>query len=664
MQSSFQTPLMSRKTKLAIFAAVLLCALGVWFAVTKEQVAPPSSPASLALLGASPHTIDITPPVDDVAERAALAPAAEPALVTEVPTVLPLIVRGRVLDLDRQPVANLAIGRFDRMERSDVRSAADGTFEIKLDIGGSGLEAQGPGWATVWADRHDSEPPADVVTILVAPAGRVAGSVIDHVGRPVPNALVATKVGGELLRTFYDVLAPDPHEFEYSVRSDERGRFDLGEIPLVRGSISAVRGERKSLAIELPTRARDDLELRVDGIDGRDVVVHGRVVDANGSPASGAFVGLAGMLTSSKADGSFELSIFTGSLAADRQFDLVAVRGGALPGRISIGAREAIERAEGRAFELVLGGAPLEISGRVVDSDGNAVAGANVTIEKEERLGRVTGQENDPLGWLRDKSVEEVLREPSDAERLSTAGLHFAGPLVTAHDGSFTIRGLQDRAYEVWAQSRALMSRRRVPQVRAGTRDLLVELDTRAPTRRVRGRVVDRAGAPLAEVRVSVAVDQSGRFGFVTPEIRTGADGVFEFESIRGDVDEIAARLDSREAVFEPRPDDPLDDVTITLGRWCAIQVVSSANPGFAKAFEIHDARSSRMRLYTSTSTVARTGGRGGRKASHRESLSDGRSDVFSVMEGDLTAVFFREDVEVARVPIVPAPKGLTIVRP
>jgi len=655
---------MSWKRKLAISAAVILCALGVWFAVSKEQVAPPSAPALLALPDTSAHTIDITPPVDDVAERAALAPAAEPTVDTEAPTVRPLIVRGRVLDLDRQPVANLAIGRFDRTERSDVRSAADGTFEITLDAAGSGLEAQGPGWATVWADRHDSEPPADVVTILVAPAGRLAGVVMDHVGRPVPNALVATKIGREMLRTLYDVLVPDPHEFEYSTRSDERGRFDLGEIPLVRGSISAVRAQRKSAAIEMPSRARDDLELRLEGSDGCDVVVRGRVVDANGAPASGAFVGLAGVRTNTKSDGAFELNIFTGKLAADGQFDLVAVRNGALPGRISIGAREAVERADGRTFELVLGGAPLEISGRVVDSDGKPVVGVHVCVEREEQLGRVPESADDPFGWRRDKSVEGVLRDPSEAERLSALGLHSAGPLVTAQDGSFTIRGLQDRAYEVWAQSTERMSRRRVPDVRAGTRGLLIELDTRATTRRVRGRVVDAAGAPLSGVSVFVAVDQTGRLGFVTPEIRTGADGVFEFDRIRGKVDEITARLDSRESVIEPQPDDLLDEVTITLGRWCAIQIDTSASPGFASMLEIHDARSARMSLYTSTSTVARTGGRGMRRSSHRESLTDGLSDVFSVMEGDLTAVFFRNDVEVARIPIVFAPRGPTVLRP
>lgn len=664
MQSSSRTPSNSRKKILAIFAAVLVCALGVWFAVSKEHDAASSSPAPLPLLDAWPRPSEITPPVDDIAVRAALAPAAEPAPATEAPTVRPFVVRGRVLDLDRQPVANLAIGRFDRMERSDVRSAADGTFEINLTVGGSGLEAQGPGWATVWADRHDSEPRAELVTIVVAPAGRLAGVVVDQSGGPVPNALVATKVGDELLRTLHDVLAPDPHEFEYSTRTDERGRFDLGEIPLVRGSISAVRGERKSAEIELPSRARDDLELRLEGSLGLEVVVRGRVLDTNGAPAGGAFVGLAGVRTNTKDDGAFELSIFTGTLAADQQFDLVAVRGGALPGRISIGAREAVERVAGRAFELVLGGAPLEISGRVVDSDGKPVAGVNVWIEKEEQLGRVPESAGDPFGWHRDKSVEAVLREPSEAERLSPMGLPLAGSPVTADDGSFTIRGLQARAYEVWAHSRERMSRRRMPDVRAGTRGLLVELDTRGRTRRVRGRVVDRAGAPLAGVSVIVAVDQTGRFGFVTPEIRTGADGRFEIDAVRGSVDEITARLDSREAVIEPQPDDPLDDVTITLGRWYAIQIDTSANPGFASMLEIHDARSARMSLYTSTSTVARTGGRGVRRSSHRESLSDGLSDVFSVMEGDLTAVFFRDYVEVARIPIVFAPKGLTVIRP
>jgi hypothetical protein len=202
-----------------------------------------------------------------------------------------------------------------------------------------------------------------------------------------------------------------------------------------------------------------------------------------------------------------------------------------------------------------------------------------------------------------------------------------------------------------------------VQQVSAGTRDLRIELDTRAPTQRVRGRIVDIAGQAVADVRMSVTVSMSDRDRFTAPEVRTGADGTFDFVSIRGEVVEIVASLDPRQTIVEPKPGDVLDDLTITLGRMCAIQIDSTANPGSVTKFEVHDARSGPVRIYQSTSTVGKDGGDGGRSAQRRRSISAGLSDVFTVMEGDLTAVFFRGTEEVGRVPIVLASEGLTIVR-
>lgn len=654
---------------LAIVALALACVGGLWLAARRDGAEPVAAlPATRAAATPSPTSepariADVAP----LATRAAIAqPDPAPANVLPSSQAPARVVRGRVLDLDRRPVAGLEIGRFDRpSETFGVRSAGDGAFEIELTDTGSALEARGPGWATLWADRHDGAAAGAVVTILVAPSGRLGGVVVDRDGQPVAGARVAVGPDAGVLRALSDLLTPDPQRLEYAATSDEHGRFDLGDVPLAPGTIRATRGSEKSAAIATPAHARGDLELRIDGVAGREVVVRGRVVDARGEAVERAFVGLGGSFARTANDGGFELRVRTDAIDDERRNDLVAVGDGALPARIAIGARADVERADGRFFELALGGAPLAIRGRVVDSDGNPLDGVDVSVVEED-LGRPhDAPRPDPMRPSFDgRSVERVLR--GEADEVHVSGFRFSfGPPRSAENGSFELHGLQDKTYDVRASSRARMARRVVPDVAAGTHDLVIELDTRGPTQLVAGTVVDGAGRALADVDVSVTARVPGDSEtFGAPGRRTGPDGAFRFDPVRGTVTQVVARLGERETYFEPAPADALDDVRLVLRDLRAIQVDLTANPALATELEVHDARSRRARLYLGISAAARDGGFGGRSASFRRPIRDGRSDVLTVSEGDLTAVLFRGDAEVARVPIVLAREGLTVVRP
>lgn len=656
---------MQTKWKLAIAAALLLCGVGAWVGVEGEE----RRFADVAVVAGA--ELDSEPQQEPWSVDGAHEHGSRSAIVDAVQLPLAPVeaakprVHGRVLDLERCPVAGLAIGDTGTDRPSGVFSAADGSFEIEPSSVDMALEAHARGWATVWVERTDPSRLDRSVTIFVARAGRLSGIVLDADGRGAKDAWVTTSLRTESRRSLSDVLGADPYEYSYTARTDEHGRFDLGEVPLVDGTLTASHDERRSEAVDIPDGARDDLELR---LVGSVVVLRGRVVDPARDDAAGVHVVLDRFITRTESNGTFALSVTPSTLLEGRAFELVAARAGALPARIAIGTRDDVERAANRSFELVLGGAPLSIRGHVLDSDGRPIAGAEVSVE-EEQVGNFWFSMSPALD-RNGTSIEAIMRGTADQQdpwRLrgifEQIGSRPEG--FTDAEGAFTLRGLQDREYVVHAVSEGLMTRRRLATVAAGARELRIVLDTNSPVRRVAGHVVDAAGRALSGAHVRVVTwGASKDYGNSTRTIDTDADGSFSFESVRGVDVEVTATFQSHECSMTPGPQDRLDDLRIVVRRSHAIQIDVSDRPALATRFEVQDADSRRVELRMSRSIVRQGWGTGGGTSARTQSIADGRSDVVTVTGEGLTAVLFRDEVEVARIPIVLAEEGLTIVRP
>lgn len=652
--------LVDTKWKVSLAAAVIVCGIGGWFTVSGVEPVPARELGASPLIFAAEPSRDDSAKVEDALVRDARAPIAPtpvvvaPAIVAETRTFEPPL-RGRVLDFDRGPVAGLDVGAAKRTERSGVTSAADGTFEIARELAGKALEARGPGWATVWTDDHAPATPAVPITILVAPAGRLSGVVLDHDGRPVPNAAVSLSADDESRRPLSDVIAADSQRIEYAARSDEHGRFDLGEAPLVRGSIVARSERRTSKSIEVPIAARDDLEIRFDAAGEDTFVVRGHVRTASGSPAPYVRVAIHECATRTRASGDFEMRVGPRDLReTDASFDLVAVAPGTAIARRPLGTRAEIElRAAAESFEIVLGGEPKRITGRVVDSEGRPVPSAWVWVVDEEYAG----------GSVPD--VDEVHALEGDTlEKIARGGRHGMIP-PTRDDGAFTIDGLQDRAYRLRVTTTEPVAAIELAAVRAGTENLRVELDKSGPTQRVAGLVTDLRGRALADIHVTADIELDGLTDSLPSSVvRTDAKGAFELTGVRGRVVRVYANGADIGSYVEPKPGDPLDQIRIALPRTCPIQIDATSSPGLANRFEVRNVRDATVSLSTSATVAGRAVSLHSSTSSISRPIVDGLSDVVTVLEGELTAVLFRDEVEVARIPIVLAEDGLTILRP
>lgn len=231
------------------------------------------------------------------------------------------------------------------------------------------------------------------VEIVLEPAARISGRVIDSEDEPVARAQVFLRKDGS------------PQTPPGRTVTDPEGRFVLADLPtgsltlqaLARGFVGG-----GTLHLELgPGEQRDDLELVLE----RGATVVGTVTGPDGSPVSEVQVRL--------------------NWSEPRTFDLMAhgtTDGegryrieGVTPGHRSFLARSReypdavrdleVEPGENRLdFRLQPG---QSVEGRVVDLDGLPVAGARVTLQPLDTGGRVEQVESDAQGGFELTGVDD-----------------------------------------------------------------------------------------------------------------------------------------------------------------------------------------------------------------------------------------------------------------
>ncbi len=644
---------MGAKWKLAV-ALVLTASAASWLVVQSGEPASPSSLASSppAVAPDLAQAVDPMRSLESVPEQTARVPIAETNALAVEQVHSDSLLHGRVLDLERRPVAGLAIGPAKNLDATDTFSADDGTFEIHREYAGVALEARGDGWATVWVDRIPRVGMDRRVTILVARAGRLSGSVLDPLGKPITDASVDVDLNVSAQRNLADVIGADPHQIGYATVSDADGRFDLGEVPLVDGTIRASLDGRDAPTIPIPTQARDDLVIAFDPPAVDDIVVRGSVGSAPTVRTPGAYVRIGNATQRTAKDGTFALLVRPSDLRDVDPIELVALSENLLPTRVSFGSRGDLRhRAASETFDLVLGNDPLHIFGRIVDMAGDPLPTARVRLD-EEWFGTVTAQASGKPRRL-DQSVEAILRgEPN----LGADSYHYTD--------KFSIGGLQDRDYRLVATCIDPPAVRVIEHVHAGTEELVVVLDTGGPELRIAGHVVDRAGKPMADTEVNADLDLGAGTGTLrSRSVTTNSEGAFELTRLRGRVVQVFADLGSRRIGVDVKPGDALDDIRIVVPRERAIQVDITSKPGFATDFKVVNARGT-VSLSSSWTVAAETVSRSSERTAVRLPIHDGRSDVVTVDEDELTLVLLRDGLEVARIPIVFASEGITIVRP
>jgi protocatechuate 3,4-dioxygenase beta subunit len=360
---------------------------------------------------------------------------------------VPMTLRPSSIDLigDEKPVATGADGRF-RI------GGLPGERMVRLEVQKEGFAA-----ASIRGVRAPTEEP---VAVVLRPAARVRGTVVDGRGRPIPDA--------EISRSWRTMSFGSPGGLFRPVRTDERGEFEIDD--LSPGPI-AFEAEASGYRMSSPVT----VELAPgELLDGVEIVLHegtsvtGRVVGPDGLPVAEAQVSARiesgeGLSTGGRgfartaADGRFELDTLAPGVA------IVVAR--------KEGFAEATETLElgpgGASLELALGRGTV-VSGWVLDPDGAPAAGIDLRLGSRGRT-----SSNDP-------------RATSSA------------------DGSFVFRGVPEGEYRVRVMDGEL-SRWSVPDpIHVEGEAPVTGVEVRLPrTASLRGRLVGLEPSELrtAEVR-------------------------------------------------------------------------------------------------------------------------------------------------------------------
>jgi protocatechuate 3,4-dioxygenase beta subunit len=294
-------------------------------------------------------------------------------------------ITGVVVDGKDRPIAGAKVaavpGRMPRMlsrpeDRMEAVTGADGRFALADLSAGQSLQVQVS--AEGYAPRSLSavDVPSEPLRVVLAPGSRLAGRVVDEQGKAVAEAAVRTgKSGASMMFGGRSMLMG---EFAFT---DESGEFDFRNLEAGTLTVGAeaqgyLQAERSGIELAAGSEVTGiELVLR------KGAVVTGQVLGADGRPAAGAAVQLA------EGDGP-SLSMTQATADGDGQYRLEGVE----PGQRAFAAehkdfQRSVRDLEVRSGENRLdfrlgGGHP--VAGRVVDTAGQPIAGADVTLAQAD----------------------------------------------------------------------------------------------------------------------------------------------------------------------------------------------------------------------------------------------------------------------------------------
>lgn len=443
------------------------------------------------------------------------------------------IVEGRVSAADGGPVAGAVViprdatkgmpwyyGDLltDTSQPEVVRARTDesGGFRLALPTGRWALIVRCGGFVDEVVET--TVPSADAVAVSMPPAATMSGRIRGDDGKPLAGAVVILEPGADVPNPHLSVPAYDPTRLTGADRllrrhTDAAGAFTFPGIP--EGSYSLVvvlpaatsQGFREVRFGPLrPSGGPAELSLSAPISNA----LSGRIVDAGGEPYSDARVLITVLAERAEGadgpnsrqrwtqvegspDGTFRLDDLTSASYTLQVTVFSGMRKSTLPDGTPTNVSSRMQK---RAFhglrppraDLVLEMAELpRVHGRLVDDAGAPLAGWMVTTT--------------PL---------------TDPTALSSSG-------NTRPDGTFEIRDVEDADFALQVQSTGWPARRVVLDrpVRGGALlgDVVATLEAR-----IRGRVVEKAGAAVAGAQVQLYPVRGG----LMQTVQTGTDGSFE----------------------------------------------------------------------------------------------------------------------------------------
>jgi protocatechuate 3,4-dioxygenase beta subunit len=431
----------------------------------------------------------------------------EGAGATDLGTVIlapGVAVEGRVVDAQGQPVAGaeVTLGESSdhmpaflalNLESSPAAvSGADGFFRIEDRAAGETVDllARRTGYAPAGVPGV-RVPPELPVRIVLTPSLAVEGRVVDQDGEPVASAMVIAFPADLMSGSMTDAQQPG------NALSDTEGRFRIeGMSPGAIEVHAMALGRQQAVLKNLEIRPGQDLT-GVEVVLAAGAVIQGRAVSAAGEPVVGATIHLADVET-----------FFDATSDGDGHYRLEGVPPGirtVLADHESYGPveRQVEVRMGTNTLDLTFEQGSARITGRVLDQDGEPLAGARVYLDRD--TGYVG---NLPKGM--------------------------SGP-----DGSFTLSGVEEGAYQLFAEKAGFARSREGTSVTVegssvgGTSVEGIEVRL-TPGGAVTGRILGLEFTDLS--RVQVRSGHEGRVGQVRP------DGTYRIDHVEpGEVEVVAS---------------------------------------------------------------------------------------------------------------------------
>ena len=446
-----------------------------------------------------------------------------------------------VSDEGGKPIAGADV-EVDGKKEHAVKTGDDGIATISpVHSGWFGASATAPGYAPGQAFGTIASHGTGHAAIKLHKGVAIAGRVIDEAGKPIGKAHVT--VAG----IFGDSAGDD-------VVTDPKGQFSIIAASAGTRALSVTDGEHapaKSSPITVGDRPVTGVEITMQAGG----VVAGRVIDTDGSPVPFATVrvssgggqmmwaGAARQATTDRA-GTFALrGLARTKLTARAESDLAASK------VVDVDLHDTAER---KGLELT-----LDVRGTI----------SGVVIDE-------TGQ---PVGEVQVNAFPDLLADgPAEAQAL--AGMSSAH---TDGAGAFTIRGLPDGAYKLWASRSEGRDRgwgETGTKAKAGERDVKITL---AAPGSITGTIVI-SGSPAAPTIANIQV------GY---QPATAIDkGVIKVEDVTPGTYDVRLRgVDFAEHVLKGVKIDPgkatdLGTITVTRGRRVTGKVVDASGSPVAGA--------------------------------------------------------------------------------
>lgn len=382
-------------------------------------------------------------------------------------------IEGQVVDADGKAVAGAEITvDIKRQGFASMGLASDPPSQVQSDLQGrfvvTDLLPDQPVIVSVSKEGYGSEvvsglrpPTEEPVVVVLRPAARLRGRVADSKGNPIRDAMVVAQSDPQAMTAPGSTRSHQP----MWARTGDDGRFLIEDVEpgLLRVSADA-QGYQQQVRSGVEVAPGQDLEL--DFVVEAGALVVGTVTTADGEPVTEAFV----HIIQQHESGAFLSPGASGQTDVEGRFRVEGVPVGPASITVLQASRQRLEksveiRPGTTVVDLVLERG-FEVSGQVVDPDGNPAGGASMSIQKALRPG-------------------------------VTQGVFRGVQVLSRADGTFTFTGIVAGRHTVTAEQEGFAPARSEPlEVAGDVTGLLLELRRGATLRgRVLGLELDELGS-------------------------------------------------------------------------------------------------------------------------------------------------------------------------